>query len=419
MPALAMTRINDMFERTDPESVGLSGDRLQRITPWMADYVESGRLPGCLTAVMRRGKLAYMGHTGMADPEIDRPVAEDTVFRIYSMTKPVVSAAAMTFFEEGRFQLDDPVAKFLPEFADTPVWVSGEGGSMVTEPPSDPMKVWHLLTHTAGLVYGARNDTPVGALCRANGIDFSNRNGGSLSDTVERLARIPLRWQPGTRWEYSVATDVLGRLVEVLAGQPLDAVLRERIFEPLGMADTGFQVRPEQLLRFAALYTAKDGGMERDDGSDETASHARTVTLFSGGGGLVSTAGDYLRFAEMIRRKGELDGARVLGRRTVELMAMNQLPGNSDMAGMGTPVHSETSYEGIGFGLGFSVVLDPATAKAACSPGELAWGGAASTAFWVDPVEDVVAVFLTQLMPSSSYPIRRELRSLVYQAIID
>jgi len=335
------------------------------------------------------------------------------------MTKPIVSAAAMTFFEEGRFQLDDPVARFLPEFADTPVWVDGEGGDMRTEPPAEPMKIWHLLTHTAGLVYGARNDTPVGALCRASGIDFSSRNGGDLAETVRRLAEIPLRWQPGTRWEYSVATDVLGRLVEVLAGQPLDEVVQARIFDPLGMSDSGFQVRSEQLPRFAALYTAKEGGIVRDDGSDDTASHARDVTLFSGGGGLVSTAADYLRFAEMIRRKGVLGDTRILGRRTVELMAMNHLPNNSDMAGMGTPVHSETSYEGIGFGLGFSVVLDPATAKAACSPGELAWGGAASTAFWIDPVEEISVVFLTQLMPSSTYPIRRELRSLVYQAIID
>ena len=408
-----------MFQRVEPETVGLSDGRLQRITPWMARYVESGKLPGCLTAVMRRGEIAYLDCTGMADPDIDRPVAEDTVFRIYSMTKPVISAAAMTFFEEGRFQLDDPVARFLPEFTETPVWVEGEGGAMRTEPAADPMKIWHLLTHTAGLVYGARNDSPVGALCRANGIDFSRRNDGTVDETVRRLAKIPLRWQPGTRWEYSVATDVLGRLIEVLAGQALDSVLKERVFDPLGMADTGFQVRSDQLSRFAALYNAKDGGIARNEGSDETATHARTVTQFSGGGGLVGTVGDYLRFAEAIRRKGVLGDARILGRRTVELMVMNHLPGNSDLAGMGTPVHSETSYEGIGFGLGFSVVLDPATAKAACSPGELAWGGAASTAFWIDPVEDIVVVFMTQVMPSSTYPIRRELRSLVYQAIID
>ncbi len=408
-----------MFDRVEPESIGLSGSRLQRISPWMANYVESGKLPGCLAAVLRRGKIAYLDGHGMADPETEKPIAEDTVFRIYSMTKPIVSAAAMTFFEEGRFQLDDPVARFLPEFADTPVWVEGEDATMRTEPVADSLKIWHLMTHTSGLVYGARNDSPVGAMCRANGIDFSRRNDRSLATTVSELAKIPLRWQPGTRWEYSVATDVLGRLVEVVADQPLDEVLKERIFDPLGMAETGFQLQDGQLSRFAALFNAKDGGLELAERPDENASAARKVTLFSGGGGLVSTMGDYLKFAEAVRRKGALGDARILGRRTVELMTMNHLPGNSDMAGMGTPVHSETSYEGIGFGLGFSVVLDPATAKAACSTGEHAWGGAASTAFWIDPVEDVVVVFMTQVLPSSSYPIRRELRSLVYQAIID
>jgi len=408
-----------MIECTTPEEVGLSSDRLQRITPWMARYVMEGKLPGCLTAVARRGKLVYLEHFGMADLENGRPVAKDTVFRIYSMTKPVVSAAAMTFFEEGRFQLDDPVARFLPEFTDTSVWIEGEGADMRTEPLTEPMKIWHLFTHTAGLVYGARNDSPIGALCRKNGIDFSNRNEGTLADTVRRLASLPLRWQPGTRWEYSVATDVLGRLVEVLADAPLDQAVQDRIFTPLDMTDTGFQVRPEQLSRLAACYLNRNGALERVDNSDETSSFARPVTLFSGGGGLVSTVDDYLHFAEMVRAKGILGDKQILGRRTIELMAMNHLPGNSDMAGMGTPVHSETSYEGIGFGLGFSVVLDPASAKAACSAGELAWGGAASTAFWVDHKEDMTVIFLTQLQPSSSYPIRRELRALAYQAIID
>ena len=406
-----------MFERVAPESVGMSGARLERITPWMERYVDGGKLPCALTAVIRRGGLAYLRCHGMADPETGRPVAEDTVFRIYSMTKPVVSAAAMTFFEEGRFQLDDPVAHFLPEFADTPVWTGS--GATETEPPAEPLKVWHLLTHTSGLIYSGRSETPIADAYQAAGVDFSARNDAVLADTVRALATVPLRWQPGARWEYGVSTDVLGRLIEVLADRPLDVALKERVFDPLGMTDTGFQVRPDQLPRFAALYEARDDGMARSEGSDEISSFARPVTLFSGGGGLVGTAADYLRFAEMIRRKGVLDDTRVLGRRTVELMAMNQLPGNADMAAMGTPVHSETSYEGIGFGLGFSVVLDPATAKAACSPGELAWGGVASTAFWIDPVEEISVVFMTQVMPSAAYPIRRELRSLVYQSLID
>lgn len=408
-----------MFTKVEAESIGLSSERLQRISPWMDNYVSSGKLPGCLTAVMRKGKIAFLECQGMADPETQRPVSEDTVFRIYSMTKPVVTAAAMTYFEEGRFQLDDPVSRFLPEFENTPVWVSGEGDAMRTEPVAEPMKIWHLMTHTAGLVYGARNDSPVGAMCRQNGIDFSRRNDRVLADTVRALAKIPLRWQPGTRWEYSVATDVLGRLVEVVADDTLDNVLKDRIFDPLGMADSGFQLQEGQLPRFAALFDARDGGLVLNEKPDESATHAKRITLFSGGGGLVSTAGDYLRFAEAIRCKGVLGNTRILGRKTVELMTVNHLPGNTDMAGMGTPVHSETSYEGIGFGLGFSIVLDPATARHACSAGEHAWGGAASTAFWIDPVEDISVVFMTQVLPSSSYPIRRELRSLVYQALID
>jgi CubicO group peptidase (beta-lactamase class C family) len=398
---------------------GFSVQRLERIGGWMKGYVDSGRLPGCLTAVMRRGELALLQCEGMADGDSARAVREDTVFRIYSMTKPIVTAAAMSLFEEGAFQLDDPVVRFLPEFTDTPVWVEGEGEYMRTEPCASPLLIWHLMTHTAGLVYGQRNTSPVGALCRTEGIDFSSRNSGTLADTVRALAKVPLRWQPGTRWEYSVATDVLGRLVEVIAGKPLDRVLAERIFAPLDMNDTGFELKAGQLERFASLYNANEGGMTLLERADEHASHARPVTLFSGGGGLVSTVGDYLRFAEAMRRGGELAGQRILGRRTVELMMMNHLPGNADMAAMGTPVHSETSYEGIGFGLGFSVVLDVATAKAACSVGEAAWGGAASTAFWIDPVEDLVVVFMTQLMPSSTWPARRELRALVYQALVD
>lgn len=408
-----------MLARIEPESLGLSADRLARLGGWMDGYVGSGKLPGCLTAVMRRGALVYFECRGMADQEAGRAVARDTVFRIYSMSKPIVTVAAMTLFEEGRFQLDDPVSRFLPEFADTTVWVSGQGGAMKTEPPAEAMKIWHLMSHTSGLVYGGRSEGPVGDAYLKAGINFGQRNDGVLADMVRAVAKLPLNAHPGAAWEYGVSTDVLGRLVEAVAGQPLDQILQQRIFDPLGMTDTGFQVRPDQRARLAALYSAHDGGIVLEERPDEEASFVRPVTLFSGGGGLVSTAGDYLRFAEAVRRKGELDGARILGRRTVELMTMNHLPGNVGLTAMGQPTFSETSMDGIGFGLGFSVVLDPATTKAACSVGEHAWGGVASTAFWIDPVEDIVAVFMTQVLPSSTYPIRRELRALVYQALID
>lgn len=408
-----------MLARTEPNTVGMSAERLRRIDGWMQGYVDSGKLPCCLTAVMRKGRIAYLGCTGLADPDSGRAIAEDTVFRIYSMTKPIVTAAAMTFFEEGRFQLDDPVTRFLPEFADTPVHVSGEGDAMVTGPVEEPMKIWHLMTHTSGLVYGARTASPVGALYQQAGADFSRRNDAVLEDLVRIVAKQPLHAQPGTSWEYSVATDVLGRLVEVLGGKPLNEVLQERVFGPLGMNDTAFQLRSDQLPRLAALFTAKDGGVELVDPANQSSSWARPVTMFSGGGGLISTVGDYLRFTEAMRRKGELEGTRILGRRTVELMTMNHLPGNVDLTAMGQPVFSETAFDGIGFGLGFSVVMDVAASKGACSVGEHAWGGAASTAFWIDPVEDISVVFMTQVLPSSSYPIRRELRALVYQSLVD
>jgi CubicO group peptidase (beta-lactamase class C family) len=275
------------------------------------------------------------------------------------------------------------------------------------------------MSHTSGLVYGGRSEGPVGDAYLKAKINFGQRNDATLAEMVRAVASLPLNAHPGAAWEYGVSTDVLGRLIEAVADQPLDQILQQRILDPLGMTDTGFQVRPNQLSRLAALFSARDGGIILEERPDENASYVRPVTLFSGGGGLVSTAGDYLRFAEAVRRKGELDGARILGRRTVELMTMNHLPGNVDLTAMGQPTFSETSMDGIGFGLGFSIVLDPATTKAACSVGEHAWGGVASTAFWIDPVEDIVAVFMTQVLPSSTYPIRRELRALVYQALVD
>ena len=410
-----------MVLMTRPAAVGMSADRLSRIGPWMEDYVESGKLAGCLTLVARHGQVAYLDHRGLADEATGRAIAVDDIFRIYSMSKPITSAAAMSLYEEGLFQLDDPVARFLPEFADSRLWLEGDGDAMKTEPVGDAMQIWHLMTHTAGLIYGNRAPGSVGDAYMAAGVDFSgNRNNGTLADMSKRCASMPLRWRPGSRWEYSVATDVLGRLIEVVAGKPLDQVLKERIFDPLGMSDTSFQLPVEKAGRFAALYQRQaDGSRKQTDPASAESSWAKPVTLFSGGGGLVSTMVDYLKFSEMLRRLGEYEGARVLGRKTAEYMMRNHLPGNADLTSMGQPVFSETSYDGIGFSLGGSVVIDAAKAKALCSEGEFAWGGAASTGFWVDRAEGIVAIFMTQLLPSSSYPIRRELRSLVYQSLVD
>ncbi len=387
----------------------------------MDGYVGSGKLPGCMTLVARHGQVAYCDSRGMADEAAGRAIAPDDIFRIYSMSKPIVSAAAMALYEEGLFQLDDPVARYLPEFGDAQLWLDGEGADMKTEPVGDAMQVWHLMTHTSGLIYGNREDGAVGAAYRAAGVDFSgSRNSGTLEEMTKRLATMPLRWRPGTRWEYSVSTDALGRFIEAVAGAPLDEVLRTRIFEPLGMDDTYFQLPAEKVGRLTSLFTKQtDGSRVETDPASADSSWVKPVTLFSGGGGLVSTASDYLKFCEMLRGLGAYEGARVLGRKTAGYMMRNHLPGNADLTSMGQPVFSETAYDGIGFSLAGSVVIDAAKAKALCSEGEFAWGGVASTGFWVDRAEGIVAIFMTQLMPSSSYPIRRELRSLVYQAITE
>ncbi len=401
---------------TQPESLGLDAGRLARVGDWMRREVGEGRLPGALTAVVRRDRLVYFDHCGLRDLEGAAPLTADTVFRIYSMTKPVTTVAALMLYEQGRFQLDDAVSDYLPELARPRVFVSGDETGYESVRADTPITIRQLMTHTAGFTYGFLEETPVDALYRANGVDFQ-RGDSPLAELVPLLAEQPLLFQPGTRWNYSVATDVLGRLVEVLSGETLEAFFNARILEPLGMTDTGFQVPEHALERFAANYSAgADGGLELLDPARGSRFTHRPLT-FSGGGGLVSTAADYLRFARLLARGGELDGVRLLGRKTVAMMTANQLPG--DLAAMGQPRFAETTYEGIGFGLGVSVMLDPARAQIMGSPGEYAWGGAASTAFWVDPAEELIVLFLTQLVPSSTYPLRRQLRVLTYQALID
>jgi len=408
----------DTLPLAAPDQVGLSAARLDRITKWMKDWVDSGRLPGMTVAIMRKGELAYAHTHGKADIERNKPMRPDTIVRIYSMTKPLTSTAIMMLYEEGRFQLDDPISKFIAGFKNPRVYAGGSRGKIDSVPAEREINFRDLLTHTSGLTYGFMESNPVDALYRAkdNGVDFQTGD-TSLKDIVERLATFPLIAQPGKAWNYSVATDVLGYLVEVISGQPYQSYLKEKVLAPLGMVDTDFHVPADKHDRFAANYQAGPGGKLEliDDPGKSRYLAPRAVN--SGGGGLVSTAADYLRFCRFMLNKGELDGARLLGRKTVELMTMNHLKG--DMADMGMPRFSESTYYGIGFGLGFSVTIDPAKAHILGSPGEYAWGGAASTAFWCDPKEDMAVVLLTQLMPSSTYPIRRELRVLTYQAIVD
>ena len=395
-----------------PEDLGMCSARLSRIGPWMEAYVDSGRLPNAMTVVTRGGKIVYVAAIGHRDIERRDPVGTDTVYRIYSMTKPITSVAVMMLYEAGHFQLDDPVARFIPELADMQVLREEGSGS---EPAHEAITIAHLLTHTAGFTYSF-GETPVAESYRSEQLDFGP-GAGALADVVQRLAKFPLVHQPGTRWHYGVATDVLGYLVERVSGIGFDEFLSERVFGPLGMSDTGFALDADNVERFASLYTPAEGGGIRRTDDARASRYSGEVSTFSGGGGLLSTAHDYHRFTQMLRNKGELEGVRLLGRKTVEFMTMNHLPG--DLASMGQRSFNETTFEGIGFGLGFSVVLDPAAACVLTSPGEYAWGGLASTAFWVDPVEDMTVLFFTQLQPSSTYPIRRELRVLCYQALID
>ncbi|GAA5146550.1 serine hydrolase domain-containing protein [Pseudonocardia eucalypti] len=409
--------MSELTPAVDPGEVGLDSERLARIDTHFARYVDDGRLAGWLAVVARQGQIAYLGLGGQRDTEAGLPVTADTLWRIYSMSKPVTSVAAMTLVEEGRLELTDPIHRFLPEFAEPRVYVKGSAVKPVTVPATEPIRVWHLLTHTAGLTYGFHHTHPVDAIYRANGFEWGTPKGLDLAACCEAWAKLPLVFQPGSEWNYSVATDVLGRVIEVVSGQSLDQFFAERIFEPLGMTDTGF-VTPD-VERTAALYTPDPRTGERRRNDAMGAAVLKPRSCLSGGGGLVSSAADYHRFTQMLLGGGALNGTRVLGSRTLAYMARNHLPGDQDLEQFGRPLFAESPMAGMGFGLGFSVVKDAAAVRNLCSEGEFAWGGAASTAFWVDPREELTALFFTQLLPSSTHPIRSELRTLVYQAVVD
>jgi CubicO group peptidase (beta-lactamase class C family) len=390
----------------DPAEAGFDAERLARIDRYLERYVEDGRLAGWLAVVARGGRIVHVARAGVRDVASGAPVEDGTLWRIYSMTKPVTSVAAMMLYEEGAFELKTPVAEFIPSFAEARVWRGGSELKPVTDPMVEPMRMWHLLTHTSGLTYGFHHAHPTDAIYRRAGHEWMTPAGLDLAACCEQWASLPLKFQPGTAWNYGVSTDVLGRVIEVISGQPLDAFFRERIFEPLGMTDTGFVADPERL---ATLYTV---GLKPLEEMGEKIKSA--PDMLSGGGGLASTAQDYHRFTRMLLAEGE----PLLGSRTFRYMARNHLPGGADLEELGGAGFSETPYHGVGFGLGFSVVQDPVKYKVPSSVGELAWGGAASTAFWVDREEQITALFFTQLQPSSTYPIRTVLRQLVYQALV-
>jgi len=415
--------VNELKVDADPAELGLDAGRLARIDAHFARYVADGRLPGWLLTVSRHGRLAHVAKCGSRDTEAGLPVTDDTLWRIYSMSKPVTSVAAMMLYEEGKLALTDPVSAFIPSFADVRVYVGGSDTNPVTVPAIEPVRVWHLLTHTAGLTYGFHRVHVVDAMYRAGGFEWGWPRGADLAQACDLWAGFPLLFQPGSQWNYSVATDVLGRVVEVASGQRLDEFFTDRIFRPLGMTDTAFWADPQAQPRLAALYSpGPDGKAARLDAFGQAA--LRQPRLLSGGGGLVSTAADYDRFTSMLLHRpgspaGELDGARLLSPRTVGYMSSNHLPGGVDLEAFGRPLDAETPFRGVGFGLGFAVLLDPVPGKVVGSAGEISWGGAASTAFWVDQQAGLTVSFFTQLLPSSTHPIRPQLRQLVYQALTD
>ncbi len=402
---------------------GLDAGRLERITDHLErHYIASGRIPGCQVAVARHGHMAYFRSFGLMDRERGKPTRDDTIYRIYSMTKPIASVALMTLFEQGHFQLNDPVHRFVPSWRNHRVWISGEGEAMETERPQRPVTFRDVLSHTAGFTYGGGLpgvgiQHPIDKVYRALKV---RSVGGSdtMMEFMDKMGQVPLRYQPGQAWMYSLATDVVGALVEIISGKPLAQYLSETIFEPLGMKDTAFWVAPEKKDRFAANYQRGPDKQLKLIDDPETSDFTREPGFKSGGGGLTGTSADYMRFCEMLRRGGELDGHRVLGPRTIELMHMNHLPGGKTLTELAIGAFSETAYDGVGFGLGFASTLGQVE-SGGYGQGDYYWGGAASTIFWVDPKEDLSVVFMTQLMPSATFNFRGQLKNIIYSAIID
>jgi CubicO group peptidase (beta-lactamase class C family) len=389
--------------------------RLERIGEHLTTrYVEPGKVAGCQALVARHGQVAYSRSFGLADRERGTPVRDDTIWRIYSMTKPITSVALMTLYERGLFQLTDPVHRFVPEWRDLKVCeLDGAGGDHLVEPERAP-NVRDVLMHTAGLSYGMDAEDPVDRLYAGADLRSSEL---TLEELARRLGSLPLRYSPGSRWRYSFATDVCARLVEIISGRRFGDYLEEVIFRPLGMADTGFVVPESGRGRFAANYFRQADRTLAVFDDPATSPYLRPRPMQSGGGGLVSTTPDYLRFLEMLRRGGELDGSRVLGRNTIRFMAGNQLPGGASLASMALGTFSESAFNGVGFGLGFAVILDPTELQVVSSRGDYYWGGAAATIFWIDPVEDMIVIFMVQHM-QNPYNFRGQLLQLVHQAIV-
>jgi CubicO group peptidase (beta-lactamase class C family) len=413
-----------------PESAGMSKTGFDRIEQHLKHrYIDAGRFPGTQLLVYRRGKVVHSSVQGFADVERKSPMRDDTIFRIYSMTKPLTSVAFLMLVEEGRVALDEPVHKYIPEWKNLGVFQAGTAPAFLTKAPSRPMLIIDLLRHTSGLTYGFQQRSNVDAAYREMKIAEVVK-GATLQSMIEDLAKLPLEFSPGEAWNYSVSADVIGYLIGKISGKSFEQFLKERILDPLGMNDTDFFVPADKAQRLAACYSADPNGAMTFHATDRKgsltlqddptkSSYLSPPSFISGGGGLCSTAADYLTFCRALLNRGELGGVRLIGPKTLALMTSNHLPGGCDLPAISRSLFSEATYSGIGFGLGFSVTMSPALTMLPGSAGEYSWGGAATTSFWIDPAEELIAIFMTQVLPSSAYPLRRELRTMVYAAITD
>ena len=415
----------------------MSESKLSKINEHIKNnYINNNKYIGTSTLIYRKGEIAYLDIQGQQDRERSIPLKRDTIFRIYSMTKPITSVALMTLYEEGKFQLDDFVYKYIPSWKNLKSYQSGKYPNFKTKTLDNPMTIKDLLSHQSGLTYGFSQKTEVDKAYREKGIGRmeSLHTNQTLEDMINLLSEVPLEFNPGSSWNYSVSTDVIGYLIELLSDMPFDTFLKEKIFEPLNMNDTGFYVPENKLNRFAANYIFNDGkelgesmSLVNKDTKESgppiliedpmISPYSKNPTFFSGGGGLVSTIDDYLNFCIMLLNNGSYKNHQILSKKTVNLMTNNHITDKKDLLETANGRWAETTYAGIGFGLGFQILLDPVKSQITSSKGEYGWGGAASTVFWVDPKEDLITIFLTQLVPSSAYNIRRELRKLVYSSI--
>ncbi len=413
-----------------PESVGLDSKVLSNIRKYLEEqYVNPGKLVGTLTLVARKGEVAYLDALGFMDREKKQAMQEDAIFRIYSMTKPITSIAFMQLYEKSLFRLDDPVHWYIPSWKNLRVYQSGVYPNFLTSRPKRYMTIRDLMTHMSGLTYHFMYRTNVDAAYRVLGVGTHGRfgeegalghkkTGDGLEEMVNMIATLPLEFSPGEQWNYSVSTDVLGYLIEHFSGMKLDEYFQKNIFGPLAMQDTGFICPKDKLDRLTSCYEHQVNEEPKLVDPQEDSWTTRESIFLSGGGGLVSTMSDYYNFASMLLNQGELNGVRIIGRKALQMMSSNHLPGGQDLTEMSQSAFSETPFKGIGFGLGFSVMLDPVKSQVLSDPGEFGWGGMASTIFWVNPKEKMVVIFLTQLIPSATYQIRRELRTLSYSALI-